>query len=335
MKLNKDYAWAFVGLAAVLFSGWLLYGQLREISLDDILASLEAIPLYRWGLAALATVAAYAALAGYDRIALAHLGRKIRWGFIAACSFTTYALAHNIGASVFAGALVRYRAYTSKGMSGAEVGVLVAFCSITFAFGVLLLAGLVLLLEPSLVNRFYEDAPSWLGMAGGALLLSLVGLYVLGSWLGFRPLKIRGFELSYPRLPIVTQQLLVGPLELLGAAGIIYFALPEASNPGFLLVLGIFLASFSAALLSHAPGGLGVLEVVFLIALPDVDPADVIAALLVFRLFYLLIPFALSLVIVLMFERAQLLRAFTRRALRERRASRRRAAAAAAPAETR
>ena len=85
----------------------------------------------------------------------------------------------------------------------------------------------------------------------------------------------------------------------------IYFAMTSASNPGFLLVLGIFLASFSAALVSHAPGGLGVLEVVFLLALPDVNPADVIAALLVFRLFYLLIPFALSLVIVLLFEHDQ------------------------------
>lgn len=71
------------------------------------------------------------------------------------------------------------------------------------------------------------------------------------------------------------------------------------------MVLGIFLASFSAALVSHAPGGLGVLEVVFLLGMPDLDPADVIAALLVFRLFYLLIPLALSLVLVLMFEHSQ------------------------------
>ena len=76
------------------------------------------------------------------------------------------------------------------------------------------------------------------------------------------------------------------------------------------MVLGIFLASFSAALLSHAPGGLGVLEVMFLLALPDVNPADVIAALLVFRLFYLLIPFAISLIIVVWFEQDQLLKKF-------------------------
>ncbi len=51
-----------------------------------------------------------------------------------------------------------------------------------------------------------------------------------------------------------------------------------------MVILGIFLISFSAALISHAPGGLGVLELVFVMGLPDMNPADVIAALLVFRL---------------------------------------------------
>jgi uncharacterized membrane protein YbhN (UPF0104 family) len=105
------------------------------------------------------------------------------------------------------------------------------------------------------------------------------------------------------------RQLVAAPLELIGAAGIIYFALPEASNPGFIIVLGAFLASFSAALVSHAPGGLGVLELVFVAMMPDVPKADVIAALLVFRLFYLLLPFAAAIVVVLLFERARLAKA--------------------------
>lgn len=306
MKLNKNHLWPIVGLSAVAFSVWWLYHQLSGISLDDVIASLGAISPRDWLLAGLATLTAYAALAGYDRIALAHLRKRISWGFISASSFTAYAVAHNIGASVLSGAVIRYRAYTSRGLSGAEVGVLVAFCSFTFVLGALLLGGLVLLIEPALVTRFFPEAPGWLATAGGVFLLLLVGSYVLGSGLGLKPIKIRRFELRYPRLPVVAWQLLVGPMELLSAAAIIYFALPEASNPGFLQVLGIFLASFSAALLSHAPGGLGVLEVVFLLALPEVDPADLIAALLVFRLFYLLVPFALSLPLILLFEHSQL-----------------------------
>ena len=65
-------------------------------------------------------------------------------------------------------------------------------------------------------------------------------------------------------------------------------------------MLAVFLASFSAALVSHAPGGLGVFELVFLTAMPDIPKPDVLAALIVFRLFYLLIPFALSLIVVVL-----------------------------------
>jgi glycosyltransferase 2 family protein len=135
-------------------------------------------------------------------------------------------------------------------------------------------------------------------------------LYLWGSLAKKRCINLWKLKLEYPRFSLVCRQLVVAPLELLAAAAIIYYALPEQSNPGYFMVLGIFLASFSAALLSHAPGGLGVLEVMFLLALPDVNPADVIAALLVFRLFYLLIPFAISLIIVVWFEQDQLLKKF-------------------------
>src|SRR3546814_11080804 len=58
--------------------------------------------------------------------------------FITICSFTTYALSHNVGASVISGGVVRYRAYSSKGLSGREIGALVAICSFTFVLGTLL-----------------------------------------------------------------------------------------------------------------------------------------------------------------------------------------------------
>ncbi len=104
---------------------------------------------------------------------------------------------------------------------------------------------------------------------------------------------------------MVARQLLAGPLELLCAAAIIYVALPVENNPGYLTVLGVFLASFSLALLSHAPGGLGVLEVTFLAAMPELATADVLAALIVFRVLYLLLPFALAIFVVLGFEIGQ------------------------------
>ncbi|MBD9414130.1 UPF0104 family protein [Pseudomonas sp. PDM16] len=304
MMKRSDWIWTLIGLAAVVFSCYLLYKEIRTISLDELQDSLNAISLHNWLMAAGATLGAYVALAWYDRIAIAHLGKKISWWFITLCSFTTYALAHNIGASVFSGAVVRYRAYTSKGLVPSEIGVLIVFCSFTFALGVLLSGGTVLVCQPDLIKRVADVGP-WLSVSIGLLLLGLVALYVLGSWRQFKPWTWGKLHVEYPRLGIVGRQLLAGPLELACAAAIIYFALPGESNPGYLVVLGVFLASFSLALLSHAPGGLGVLEVTFLAAMPELPKADVLAALIVFRMFYLLLPFALSLLVVLGFEWGQ------------------------------
>ncbi|CAH1650842.1 conserved membrane hypothetical protein [Hyphomicrobiales bacterium] len=305
MKKTLEYVWPAIGLLAVVFSFWLLYRELKDISASEVVASLAAIPFHRWVLAVAATILAYGALAWYDRIALLHLGRKLSWFVISLVSFTTYALSHNIGASVLSGAMVRFRAYGTMGLSVAEIGVLVALCSFTFALGTVLLGGLVLVGEPEVVLRLF-DVPIWTARLIGIGMLVLVALYVLGSWKEFKPVKIGQFSIYYPRLKITIRQLFAAPLELIGAAGIIYFALPEAGNPGFFIVLGVFLVSFSAALISHAPGGLGVLEFVFISAMPEMNQTDVLAALLVFRLLYLLIPLAFSTVVVILFERSRL-----------------------------
>lgn len=319
MKKVREFIWPVIGLAAVVISIWLLYRELRGLSLNDVWDSLTAVPLHRYALAGLSTLVAYAALAWYDRIALLHLGvRHISWFFVSVTSFTTYALSHNIGASVFSGAVVRYRAYTSKGLSAAQIAVLVALCSFTFGLGTILLGGVVLTLNPGLLYRLEDLLPSALTNPAtarvlGLLLLGFVALYIIGSILHLPPVVLRKARLEYPRPAIMIRQLIAAPLELLGAAGIIYFVLPAHLEPSFAIVLAVFLVSFSAALVSHAPGGLGVFELVFLTAMPDIPKADVLAALIIFRLFYLLIPFAISLVVVFLFERARLAQAWRTR----------------------
>ncbi len=309
IRLRASQAvWPVIGLAAVAFSMWLLLRELRGLSLDEVEAAIGAISPSGWILAIASTLFAYFALAWYDRIALAHLGFRLPWTFISAVSFTTYALSHNVGMSMFSGAMVRYRAYSTKGLTIADIGILVAFCSFTFALGTGLLGGLVCVARPGIVSGLFH-LPNLTVRVVGVAMLILVALYAGGSALRLPPLVIGTFTLVYPRPPIMLRQLVAGPLELLGAAGIIFCALPAADDVGFLVVLGVFLASFSAALLSHAPGGLGVLELVFVSALPNVPRADVLAALLVFRLLYLIAPLCFGIIAVVLFERARLLNA--------------------------
>lgn len=335
MKRILDFVWPLLGLVAVVWSVHLLYVKLRGEAAADpagrallesgsslrdipviatvIWSKLAVIPPHSWVLAVLSTLCAYAALAWYDRIALLHLGkaRGISILYVSMCSFVTYALSHNIGASVVSGGVVRLRAYSAKGLTTAEVAVLIGLSSFTFAFGTVLLLGVVLIAEPqilepltSLSRNFDIRPPAARGL--GALLIASCLVYTLGAVLRLKPLKIGRFRLVYPRMPVVIRQYMAAPLELMGAAGIIYFALPAEGNQGFLVVLGAFLLSFSAGLLSQVPGGVGVMEAVFLAVMPAVPATALFAALLVWRLLYLLVPLALAIPVIIAFERSQL-----------------------------
>jgi len=337
MHYAKKVLWLVCVGLVIGWSLWLLYSKLRgEVAADPVANELLAsggfwvslkviaesigqsignVPAAGYALASLSALMAYVALAWYDRIALIHLNRhqEISWPFIAACSFVTYALGHNIGASVLSGGLVRLRAYSASGLTAVEVAILVALCSFTFAFGTVLLMGIVFIIQPEIVQPLADlipflALPAPLVQGIGAVMLGLCALYVIGSWLHFKPVNFRSVHIVYPRLPVVARQLMAAPLELIAAAGIIYFVLPDTGNPGFLIVLGAFLLSFSAGLVSQTPGGIGVMEAVFLALLHTVPPSDVIAALLIWRLMYLLIPLAISLPLVIAFERAQLRR---------------------------
>ena len=313
VKRNLDYFWPALGFVAVLVSFWLLFREFRGQSLGPgLIAAFETIPPHRYFLAFGATVVAYVALAYYDWIALLHLGvRHISWRFIAACSFTTYALSHNIGASVVSGAMVRYRGYATKGLGAAQVAVLVAICSLTFVLGELLVGGFALMARPDALAQLGDLLPAfltdpWAAHIIGLACLAAVALYVGGALFKLPTLSLFGVQISYPRLGIVVRQLIGAPAEILGAAGIIFYALPAAGNPGFLVVVAVFIMSFSAALASNAPGGLGVFELVFLKSMPGAPHDGVLAALLLFRLLYLLIPLGIAIFIVLGFERRQL-----------------------------
>jgi len=307
--MNEKFShavWPVIGLAVAGFCIWALAREVSSLSLADLGRSLGQVGPLHWLGAFGGAVVAYFALAAYDRVALQHMGRNLSWPFIAVASFVSYVLSHNIGAALISGGVVRYRIYSTKGLSVAEVAVLVGFCAFTFCLGVTVLGGLILVADPTLVQRFVDMPPAMATAAGAAMLGGIV-IYVVGSLLNLPPLRIGRLELAYPRPAIVARQLVVGPLELIGAAAVIYFCLPTAGNPGFIAVLGIFLASFSLAIFSHAPGGIGVLEYLFVTGLRDMATADVLAALIIFRIVYLVIPLAVSFVIVLLFERQQLL----------------------------
>jgi glycosyltransferase 2 family protein len=67
----------------------------------------------------------------------------------------------------------------------------------------------------------------------------------------------------------------------------------------------VAIACVSATLLgfaSHAPGSLGVFDAAILVALPDVGKEELVAALIIYRVLYFMIPFVIALLLMAYWE---------------------------------
>jgi uncharacterized membrane protein YbhN (UPF0104 family) len=91
-----------------------------------------------------------------------------------------------------------------------------------------------------------------------------------------------------------------------------YMLVPAEPNIGFVTLAVIFVSATLLGFASHAPGGIGVFDAAMLVALWQFDKEDVLAGLLLFRLLYYIVPFAISLLVLGVRELVLLLRGATR-----------------------
>jgi hypothetical protein len=77
-----------------------------------------------------------------------------------------------------------------------------------------------------------------------------------------------------------------------------YVLLPDEPHVGFITLAVIFVSATLLGFASHSPGGLGVFDAAMFVALWQFDREDLLAGLLLFRLLYYIIPFALALAIL-------------------------------------
>ena len=75
-------------------------------------------------------------------------GHKVSYGKVAFASFCAYSLSHNLGFAAVSGAAVRYRLYAHWGLTPLQIAKVVAFCSLTFGLGGMVLGGIILFVEP-------------------------------------------------------------------------------------------------------------------------------------------------------------------------------------------
>ena len=280
----------FLGGALFLAALLVLRHALRKYRYHEIVAHITNLPRGDVLAALLLTAAGYLVLTGYDTISIYYIRRTLAYRRTAFASYVAYSLSHSIGASAISGGGVRYRLYSSWGLSAKEVAKVVMFNGITFWTGFCFMGTLIFLSRPMPVPPEL-NLPVSSDFVAGLICLLVVLSYLAVCLTRKKPVRVFGMEFEVPSLYVCFAQICVSSLDWLLAGSVLFVLLRHDLHLPYMDFIGIFLFAQIAGLASQAPGGLGVFEMVALIMLsPYAPPASVLASLLVYRGIYYILP---------------------------------------------
>jgi len=279
---------------ALFFCGvaFLLVRETRGIAWHEVLAAARAYTgpqlLGAAGLAA-ASLTLYSC---FDLLGRRYTGHHLGAAPVMAVTFISYVFNLNLGSLVGALAL-RFRLYSRLGLTYGVIARVASLSVLTNWLGYALVAGVVFTLHPPALPRDWPlSAGGWPYL--GASLLALVAAYLLlCAYSRRRCFHLRGHDLQLPGLKLAVVQSAMGAANWLLMSGILVMLLPGAVP--YPTVVGVLLVAAGAGALAHIPAGLGVLEAVFVTLLAGyAGKSELLAALVVYRLVYYLVPLALA-----------------------------------------
>ena len=290
LLLKKIAAPAF----ALVIIGWALNSLINvsnNISLDMLTAASALIPASHMFLSAAATVVSFSAMAGGEYVAVRSLHKShlpvtapILVGSVG------NALANTIGLPAVTLTAWRFEVYSSLDYSLKDISKItgVAFLGILGGIvGIALLSILFLsahtLLGVGQINRVAECIQ----------LVAISGAIVWFCWKS-RSIQSERWKYPLPSLRIVVPLLLFGVTDIASAIYAAYVLLPGDVMTGFSQFSLYYVMAVVLGIVSHAPGGIGVFEATIITELAANGRADVLVALLTYRLVYNLAPFGLA-----------------------------------------
>ncbi|MFH6785168.1 MULTISPECIES: lysylphosphatidylglycerol synthase transmembrane domain-containing protein [Methylobacterium] len=276
---------------SVALGGYLLYRTLAGYSLDQLVQSVRALPAGRLAAAGGFAAASYLCLTGIDWLALRAAGTPLPYPRVALAAFISLGLGHSIGFAGLSSGAIRYRFYTRWGLHTADVAKAVLFCGVTVAVGLMALGAVAVLVHPDLARDVTGLGSGAVLAAGLACAGGVAGYLGLAAWWR-KPLTFRRWSLEMPPLPLAAAQVGLGAVNFALVSACLHQVLSAVSDVGYLAVASVFVIANAAVLITHVPGGVGVIESVVVHLLPK---TDVIGPLIAFRCLYFLGPLALGL----------------------------------------
>lgn len=291
---------AFFIVAFLVAIGFLLYSKGSEIEWKKVYETILATPNSKIALGLLTGLVCYCAYACYDLFGRAMFQMKTPVWASLATGWISYASNMNFGALMGSFAL-RYRMYSRVGLGPLEVSQVIGVSMATNWMGYACLAGSMLLIGALPVPENWAWGKVPLGIVGG---LSLVGaaLYLYACYTpAIKKIRLGGRILTIPALRTGILQFVTAFFHWTFMALTVYVFMPDSLD--FPVVFSVLLLSALAGAMSQVPGGLGVVEAVFLTVLSGrLEEHEIVASLFTYRVVFFLLPLTVALPGYLLFE---------------------------------
>ncbi len=272
---------------------WVLKNQLTGSRFHDLAAEIRSTPLADLVTALAVSALSYFVIGLYDAFGLRLAGHGQPLHRTVFVSFIAEAFSHSLGFPLVTGTGTRYRLYGQWGLNALDIATITAFAGGAIAAGGALLIGVSGLTEPAaLASRLPLSAAAITAIATAALLAA--ALYVGFAGIVGERLRLARVGILLPRPLIAGGQAALGLLDWTLAAAVLWILLPAGARPHFLAFVPIFSVAVASGLLSNIPGGLGVFETIIIAALPTGSSAAVLAALVLYRGIYYVLPLLIA-----------------------------------------
>jgi uncharacterized membrane protein YbhN (UPF0104 family) len=282
---------------------FLLARQARTIEWSKVATATRAYDVSTLVAALALSAFSYLIYSCFDLLGRHYIGVKSSQLSIPAAmrtAFVSFAFNQSLGSMIGAVAF-RFRLYAKLGLSALQISKILALSVVTNWFGYSALAGLIFVTGTVSMPAGWDIGTNIIRIAGGILLVAACAYMLLCALGKQRIITVRTQKLRIPSLPLACGQLSLSILHWPTTAAIIYLLL--GGRVEFSVVLGTLLLCSIAMVITHIPAGIGVLEAIFVGLLRHRIPVtELLAALLLFRAVYHIVPLIVAAAIYLITE---------------------------------
>lgn len=301
---------AALGALATLLGLYLLYRVFQRYEMNDLVAALREMHPSAVALAGLCTILTFLGFGVAEYLAVGYAkGKPPAALTVLRVAVAGLGVGHSIGLAALSSGAIRYRMYTRRGLDLVDVAKVIFFSGVTVALGILITAATLILLRTELVAELVQ-VPSGTLVLMAVAFAALAAAYPVLCAIRRRPIRLRHTSIRLPKPRLALAQMGIGALNQMLIVATFYACLAPFTKASFLPIAALYVGADATAVISHVPGGWGVLEY---IVLHFLNEPRLIAGIVAFRAIYYLVPLFVGLTVFLADESLHMLKDRPRR----------------------